>query len=371
MSAAHLPIWKKILFSSIIIALILAVPLALIGGYLGYRKLTLSYEYCGSYAQIDDRLGWRLAANQTSCVGLQNRLKGEVYFSSKVYTNSAQLRSTATKGEPIPNAIATIGDSWVFGYGVDLEEAWPHKLSKQLDHPVNNLGVPSYSSAQTYLLLERDLAHLNSGVVIHYNNRMWKRSICVGNTPPTEITEPCFWADTNSQKVTLTTPPGTYVSDQAAKNILPGGIGTSGHDPWHYYLVVRPLEILRTTLGTRDTKETLLWNESHGPISNDVQSSILDEELKLYSQLMKKHGFTLVWVDPYGFYRESIERLPQLNEASFVYMGQNSWNELVEKPAADLGPHEKYIPHDGHFTAKMNTFVADGIAEFLRAEGLF
>lgn len=47
--------------------------------------------------------------------------------------------------------IVTVGDSWVFGYGVDDEQAWPRLVGDNLPaHPVVNLGLVG-SSPQQYL----------------------------------------------------------------------------------------------------------------------------------------------------------------------------------------------------------------------------
>ena len=63
-----MPIWKKTLFYILMLSFVVSFPAFLAFGYLGVRKLQLSYEYCGSYGQADNQIGWVLGENQTSCL---------------------------------------------------------------------------------------------------------------------------------------------------------------------------------------------------------------------------------------------------------------------------------------------------------------
>ena len=109
--SANMPRWKKITYHAIMYGMVALFPLVLIFGYLGARKLTHSYEYCGSYGRIDDRLGWVLAPNQSSCLSLQNRLRGTTYFASTIFTNDEGLRSSASDSQTQLNAFVAVGDS--------------------------------------------------------------------------------------------------------------------------------------------------------------------------------------------------------------------------------------------------------------------
>lgn len=350
-------------------------PLVLIFGYLGVRKLTYSYEYCGSYGQIDDRLGWVLAPNRSSCLNLQNRLKGTTYFASTIFTNDEGLRSSAPDSQTHLNAFVAVGDSWVFGYGVNYEEAWPYHLERAIGLPVNNLGVPNYSTAQTYLLLERKIKRLKPRLVIYMNQGMWSRSVCIGPREPTKIMEPCFWWNSENGGVRLTTPPGVYVSNQAAKNIYPGGIFTSGYDPWKYFLIIRPLEYLRAwrdkIFGMDDASgETFLWELDDPPVPDDAREAIFVEELTLYSRLMREHGFSLVWIDKKGNYERAVQTVSERENVDISYMGRKDWADFVEAEATHLEKGERFVPGDGHYSNAMNAVIAQGIAKKLASLGL-
>ena len=71
---------KKFVFYVIMVSIPVLALVLPVGGYLAYRKLTFSYDYCGSYGQFDAALGWRLKPDASSCLSLTNRLKGIVYF---------------------------------------------------------------------------------------------------------------------------------------------------------------------------------------------------------------------------------------------------------------------------------------------------
>ena len=217
------------------IFIVVTFPAALVFSYLGVRKLLLSYEYCGPYGQSDSQIGWVLAENHSSCLSLHNRISGEEYFSSEIFTNNAGLRSASPYGNPSKKSIVAVGDSWVFGYGVNFEESWPYHLEQILNQPVNNLGVPNYSAAQAYLLLKRHVELLEPKTVIYHTQGMWLRSACIGKERPEEILEPCYWINSTSNNVELVTPPEGYVSDQIKNHKYPSGFFTAGYDPWKFF----------------------------------------------------------------------------------------------------------------------------------------
>tara|TARA_B100000029_G_scaffold381538_1_gene376715 strand:- start:2782 stop:3912 length:1131 start_codon:yes stop_codon:yes gene_type:complete len=365
---SSIPHWKKTLFYILMLSFVLSFPAFLTFGYLGIRKLQLSYEYCGSYGKADNQIGWVLDDNQSSCLNLHNRLSGKKFFSSEIYTNNAGIRSASPSGVPKKKSFVAVGDSWVFGYGVNYEESWPYHLEKILNEPVINLGVPNYSAAQTYLLLKRKVRQLEPKVVIYHTQGMWQRSVCVGKLKPIEILEPCYWRNPNSNNIELITPVGTYVADQKRKHIYPSGIFTAGYDPWKYFLIIRPLDILRNLSGKifgQNTNQAREWRHGDTPIPASLERSIWSKNLTLFAQLMKDYGFSLVWVDKNGYYKDIVQDVERNLDVQIIYMSREDWKNFIEKRADNLTEEEKYVPKDGHYSNLMNIAIASGISEFM------
>ena len=63
---------KKIFFYLLTVGLIIFIPIVCYFGFFAFRKLTLSYNYCGAYVELDEELGWKLKENASSCVSLKN-----------------------------------------------------------------------------------------------------------------------------------------------------------------------------------------------------------------------------------------------------------------------------------------------------------
>tara|TARA_B100001250_G_C19725514_1_gene755865 strand:- start:174 stop:1286 length:1113 start_codon:yes stop_codon:yes gene_type:complete len=368
-----MPLWKKVLFYILMLSFVLSFPAFLAFSYLGLRKLQLSYEYCGSYGKADNHIGWVLDKNQSSCLNLHNRLSGKKYFSSEIYTNDLGIRSASPTGVPNKKSFVAVGDSWVFGYGVNFEESWPFHLGKIFNKPTVNLGVPNYSAAQTYLLLKRKIRQLEPEVVIYHTQGMWQRSVCAGKIKPVEILEPCYWENPDTRSIELITPLGTYVSDQKKKHIYPSGIFTAGYDPWKYFLIIRPLDILRNfsrKIFAENNSQSREWRHGDDPISTSLLHSILIKNLTLFGQMAQEYNFSLVWVDKNGYYKDIINDVEQNLNVKILYMSRKDWEHYIDKRADNLTEKEKIVPKDGHYSNLMNKAIASGIAEFMRDANL-
>jgi len=64
---------------------------------------------------------------------------------------SGSRRSTAFPDPSQPSCVEAFGDSFVYGWEVDDEHAWPNRLAETLHCRVANYGVPGYGSDQAYL----------------------------------------------------------------------------------------------------------------------------------------------------------------------------------------------------------------------------
>ena len=64
------------------------------------------------------------------------------------------------------NPIIAFGDSLTFGTGAPPEMSYPAQLSKKLNRPVINAGVPGDTTAEALARLERDVLARSPGIVL-------------------------------------------------------------------------------------------------------------------------------------------------------------------------------------------------------------
>ena len=156
---------KKIIFFSISTIFSLLFILLIITGYFAYKKLILSYDYCKSFGEINSEIGWTLKKDTISCLSLTNKITGEVFFDTKIFIDNNGFRSSENESRKMSNFL-TIGDSWTFGYGVNHEETYPYFLSKLLNEPVHNSGIPAYGTGSNYLNAKSNIEKLRPKTVI-------------------------------------------------------------------------------------------------------------------------------------------------------------------------------------------------------------
>ncbi len=106
----------------------------------------------GGWNESDEELGYRLVANYRGWVEAPE-------FRHRVEINSLRFRGPEPSTE---EALWMLGDSFVFGIGVELAESLPGQVEAELARsgkkvPVWDLGVPSWSFEQYRRELERRL----------------------------------------------------------------------------------------------------------------------------------------------------------------------------------------------------------------------
>lgn len=97
----------------------------------------------------DENLGWRLKPNFKGVAKTTE-------FSTEIKINSDGFRDYEHSS---PNDQATfkilgLGDSFTFGYGVELEETYLSLLEKYLKAEIFKIGVPGYSIKEEFILFE-------------------------------------------------------------------------------------------------------------------------------------------------------------------------------------------------------------------------
>lgn len=116
-------------------------------------------------------LWWRMKP------GLQNvavNLEKDMNWQYRVSTNDMGLRGPALSPDGTKTRLLAVGDSTVFGAGVNDQESWPAQMQEVLNHKnterkyeVLNAGTPGYTIYQTLRWLEtRGLAFKPSVVLV-------------------------------------------------------------------------------------------------------------------------------------------------------------------------------------------------------------
>jgi lysophospholipase L1-like esterase len=113
----------------------------------------------GQFYAHDAELGWRTRARAGGRFDAPD-------FSSVVSTGARGFRTQPSRPGDAPRAhVLMLGDSVVFGYGVDDAATFSARL--QATHPeldIVNMGVAGYGTDQELLLLRRELAQLDRSV---------------------------------------------------------------------------------------------------------------------------------------------------------------------------------------------------------------
>lgn len=367
---------KKISFTLVILVSFILILILSIAIYFAYKKMSLSYDYCQSFGEIDSEVGWVLKKNVVSCLTLKNRLADEVYFDTTIYTDSNGFR-THKNGINLSSSYLAIGDSWTFGYGVNGNETYPYYLSQLLDEPVHNAGVPAYGSASTYVSAISNIEKLHPKTVIFFTLGLYKRSIC--NKPWGDYTEydydesfeggkrprepwgsqliPCYLINPSNFKTELIIPAPGVVERSAKNNVFPGGALTAGYDSfWEYVFITRP------KLALQSLKE--IFNPIHPPTYLE-DFHIKKFDLKLFLDLAERFDFDFVMIDPTNDYKQVITSPDFKKSDRFIYIDKNDWDLYMNHKLENMTHKEIYIPMDGHYSKKMNKLIAEFVYQHL------
>jgi lysophospholipase L1-like esterase len=109
------------------------------------------------YVMHDDTLGWVY------------RPGTEARHETKEFDISISINSSGFRGSDLDEETAKVvalGDSFTFGWGVEMSETFTSQLEKILGLPTLNLGVSGYSTDQELLLFRRKKEELKPDVVL-------------------------------------------------------------------------------------------------------------------------------------------------------------------------------------------------------------
>jgi len=394
---------KKRVFYLLMVFLIILVPVIVSIGFYSFRKLTFSYNYCGSYGKLDEELGWKLKENTSSCLSLSNLITGETYFDSKIFTNEMGFRDIATNRKITPGSIAAIGDSWTFGYGINYEETFPYLLSQKINFPVANMGIPAYGSGSNLLLFERYVKQIRPSVVIYYTNGLWTRSLCLTKTKPVNNLIPCFWWNDKIKQIELIKPLPGKVFQEAENHSYPGGALTAGYDSLEYFFIIKPLAVIEelktkalkiintpekestnvivnrativrklkhlTDINFPQRKKTYIPEAGDTKVFSKIES-VFKYTLKRYAKLAKQNNFVFLIIDTTNFYHPFVKEVNKEFGVSIIHIGVHEWNKDIVDPGEKLPPKLRKVPKDGHYAIGYNRLIAEKIASILKEKSV-
>lgn len=346
---------KKFIFYIITISFPFILALIGIEGYYAYKLLASPISSTGSFGSIDGELGWALKPNANTHTWRTDKITGKVLFDFTTYTDSGGFRSSAPGGSPQPGGIVTIGDSWTFGSAVNYEQSFPGILAKESALPLVNMGVPAYGSAQSLLLFERHVKTLRPRIVEHLNFGLWQRSLCHGETRPSQILKPCFWLNPSTDSIEILKPLPGHVEKMAALGVYPGGWLTAGNATWSYFLISRPIARFKqmlTAVGLMPGHQTEYDSD---PI---IGGKAISYTINRMVSLAQQYGFTFILIDPPSDYLKAYEALTENEKRSVIYVSGVDWQNNVSKKASKLPIDQQKVPGDGHFAEGKNSIIA-------------
>lgn len=136
---------------------LVSLALAALGAELVWRHLRARHygpTTNSDYVRYDPLLGWAYRPNARA---RHAKLSFDVALR---FDADGRRRGEACVNGPRPErpTVAFVGDSFTFGYGVEMDAAYPCLLGERLDLGVINLGVAGYATDQEFLVLERFLS---------------------------------------------------------------------------------------------------------------------------------------------------------------------------------------------------------------------
>jgi hypothetical protein len=352
----------------VLVSLPLLALVALVLGYYTYQKLAYPAYACGSFAQLDDTIGWVLRPSTTSCLGARDAFgSGGPWFEAPVYTDRNGFRSPAPGGETPVGGIMVVGDSFAFGFGLTYGQSFAAQLSGAVGVPTVIAASPAYSAAQALLLAERWVDRLRPRAIVYLDNGMWTRDACRGGSRPTAIQKPCYWQPPGTAAAELVLPLPGRVERWARWGVLPGGVIGTGETGWDYFLVTRPAYQALGLLA----RLGLVPGFAHDFAAVGVDdAAIRRASMHHLARLAKTAGVPLILLDPTDAFSQAAQDNPEFGRIPFERVDSRLWQEAVAGPAQQLPADERTVPHDEHFGSGTNRLIAGMLARELRGLGV-
>jgi lysophospholipase L1-like esterase len=152
---------RRVIFS--LVAFLLALAAALAVAEIALRICGFGHNYTnpmGSFFTADGEIGCRGKANFT---GRFRRTDFDVTIQ--------QDENGFRRGDPVTakdsRDVYVLGDSFVWGYGIDQRDLLTNQMARRLGRPVHNLGLIGAGTVQEYLIFQKHVAaRLKPGDVV-------------------------------------------------------------------------------------------------------------------------------------------------------------------------------------------------------------
>lgn len=354
--------WVILVFTVVIFIPILVLT------YYTIAKVTFTAYSCGSFARVDNEIGWSLKVNAASCIGGRAPFSSEPpWFEATVFTDASGLRAVKQGAQTPQGGVMAIGDSWTFGYGVTFEQSYPGHLTAITGRPVIVVASPAYSSAQSLLLAERHIISARPRALVYLDIGMWERATCRGSSRPRAILKPCYWLPPGMVEAELVVPPSGRVERLAYWGVLPGGMVGAGEVTWTYFLVSRPFALVHGLL----VKTGFVSGQA-----NDFRAESVDPVVMrraVFSHIVRVAELAAVpfiLLDPNDIWVEFIKDLTPEQARLIRRVDKKAWDASVVLPSLKLAAHERHVPNDGHFGNGINRLVARLVADLLVSAGI-
>lgn len=141
-----------------------------------YRFPFVEIDYV--FNEYDDKLGWKNTPNISFNFN-------EDEFSTQIKHNALGMRDREIAAKPEKTRIAVLGDSFVWGFGVNVNERLTEIAAQDLaadEVEILNFGVVGYGPIQYYLMLDQVLALKPKAVIVclslwndFHDNVVWRR----------------------------------------------------------------------------------------------------------------------------------------------------------------------------------------------------
>jgi hypothetical protein len=264
---------------------------------------------------------------------------------SRIVISSQGLRDEEI-ADPKPAGVRRLiclGDSTTFGWGVEAEESFCHRLDDLLGPPWEtvNLGVPGYNSTQEVRHLEtRGLAFSPDVVMVLFDGNDYQ--------PPLDYGGADSWT--------------TWLSDRSAlwrwvRQRLRGG-GGAPEDAAHHEA---------GQIASREGQdEEHSPSDEGGPSADGAEQSKWDGKARVLEafarlvELSKTHGFQLMVLMPNDDEDQALRRLLAKSRVPFESIRSALWGK----------PEDVLIPEDEHPNAEGHRRIAELTARVLRERGI-
>jgi hypothetical protein len=326
------------------------------------------------FYEYDPVLGWKGLSNAE---GTLITTESE----TEVRVNSVGLRDQEydlTKPDGVTR-IAVLGDSFVWGYGVEQDENFPAMLETQLNtagYPVEvlNFGLTGYGTDQHYLAyLEQARAYEPDIVILaFYENDVLE----VANFSMYGYPKPFFELLENGELNLINVPVPEPDDWLGTREFGPSALGGAGTLKSRLYSSVEIIHLVRFVLGkvrlATESRDVYASNADAWPKVQALMAALNDEVTADGAQLVVlliPTQWEILSIMPWAFELDDLVAFLEAEQPGVLVIDPRP---ALRRPDPEMGTSaEMYFEFNGsHWTAPGHTLVADLLNDALMGEGL-